>query len=92
MVSDFLPVISLPRFHICIDFVKTFLERHIEESRVYSLPVFTHSRLDLSSTASSNEPRTRLSRSGLPVMKRSESLCGNKLPPLLPVLTLCFSL
>lgn len=30
MVSDFLPVISLPRFHICIDFVKTFLERHIE--------------------------------------------------------------
>uniref|UniRef100_A0A671Y0A9 Cadherin-10 n=1 Tax=Sparus aurata TaxID=8175 RepID=A0A671Y0A9_SPAAU len=32
MVSDFLPVISLPRFYICIDFVKTFLERHIEET------------------------------------------------------------
>lgn len=46
MVSDFLPVISLPRFYICIDFVKTFLERHIEESRVFSLPVFTRSRLD----------------------------------------------
>ena len=46
MISDFLPVISLRRFYICIDFAQTVLERHIEESQAFSLLVFTLSRLD----------------------------------------------